>query len=663
MIDLENLQNLQNLTRNEILSNKLIDELFDIQNTVIRMEAKEKIEERALVLHIKTKFIQMYKAQEKIINEQRAEIIKQAKEKAENISYTFEPNFLPEKERKNYDTGKWSVDERGIRYLWGESWIIVSPYPIIITDRYIDYESKKEKLKLVWIREIGNPESRLVERGVMLSSSKITELSNYGFPVNSESSKALVRYLAEFEGANDKLINKHISVSKFGWIKDNFMPFCENNVVFDSSIGNNLTKAVNSNGEYEKWLNIVKGVRASGRIEPLIYMAASFGSVLLSLLNVTPFMVNIYGGSGQGKTVSMKLAASVWAEPEPYIAESTSTLNSLEQQLNIVNHLPFMIDDLSKIRDRGDGDKLSDMIYNLCAGHGKGRLTKDIKQRDPATWCNIILTNMERPLASDSMQGGAINRVIDIAIREGNIYEKPRDLVQIISKNYGHAGKDFIEIIKKIDNFKNVINEMVLKYENEIRTTAKEKKEDKQVTPLAILLATDELIEKYIFKDSIRLKLKTVIDDLKNVEDISEMDRALERIKSEVAINQMCYVPDESGHYKQKIRGCRTDDEIIFLSGAFLQVAKENNFDPKQFLKWAKTKKILVHEDGKNTKRKSIPTIAGVQSCYVFKIPVDYSLEDGNTQPANEYPARKAQPNTTTDGIVLPEGIKDDNFD
>lgn len=651
MIDLENPQN---LTKKEILSAELIDNIYDIQDEVKRQVKIIEIEEQAKLLGAKTKFEKLIKAQEKIIDEQRAEIARQVKETNDNISYDFKPNFLPEEEQQKYNTGKWLVDDYGIKYLWGESWIVVSPYPIIITDRYIDHESKIEKLKLVWIREIGNPESRLVERGVMLSSSKITELSNYGFPVNSESSKALVRYLADFEGLNDKLINKHISVSKFGWINDDFMPFCEDNVVFDNSIGNVLTKAVKSNGDYGKWLEIVKQIRKSGRIEPLIYLAASFGSVLLPLLNVTPFMVNIYGGSGQGKTVSMKLASSVWAEPDPYIAESTSTLNSLEQQLNVVNHLPFMIDDLSKIRDKGDSDKLSDMIYNLCAGHGKGRLTKDIKQRDPATWCNIILTNMERPLASDSMQGGAINRVIDIAIREGNIYEKPRDVVKAISNNYGHAGKDFIEIIKKIDNFKNVINEMVLKYEKEIRETAKEKKEEKQVTPLAILLATDELIEKYIFKDGVKLDLKKIIDDLKNVEDVSEMDRALERIKSEVASNRMCYVPDENGYYRQKIRGHRTDDEIIFLSGEFLKVAKENDFSPKQFLKWAKDKDLLEHETGKNTKRKSIPTV-GYQQCYVFKIPIDKEPE--------EYPPREAQQNTTADGITLPDGMKDDNFD
>lgn len=652
MIDLENPQN---LTKNEILSEELVNNIFDIEDEVQREILIMKIEEQAKLVGAKTSFNKLIKAQQKIIDNQRAEIIKQAKEKADNISYTFKPNFLSEEEQKDYDTGKWLVDDGGIKYLWGESWIVVSLYPIVITDRFIDHESKKEKLKLVWLRELGNPESRLVERGVMLSSSKIIELSNYGFPVNSESAKSLVRYLADFEGLNDKLIDKHISVSKFGWIENDFMPFCESNVVFDNSIGNTLTKAVSPNGSYENWLELVKEVRSSGRIEPLIYLAASFGSVLLALLNVTPFMVNMYGTSGTGKTVSLKLAASVWAEPESYIVESTSTLNSLEQQLNVVNNLPFMVDDLSKVRDRGDNDKLSDMIYNLCAGHGKGRLSKDIKQRDPATWDNIILTNMERPLASDSMQGGAINRVIDISVREGDIYKKPREVVQTIHNHYGHAGKDFIKNIKKIDNFKTIINEIVSKYEKEIRETAKERKEEKQITPLAILLATDELIEKYIFQDNVRLDLKEIVNELKNVEDVSEMDRALERIKSEVASNRMFYVPDEnSGQYRQKIRGYRTDDEIIFLSGEFLKVAKENDFSPKQFLKWAKDKGYLDHEDGKNTKRKSIPTI-GFQSCYVFKIPVDKG-DNG------DYPPRPPQTIKTKDGFKLPDGMIDGDF-
>ena len=56
-------------------------------------------------------------------------------------------------------------------------------------------------------------------------------------------------------------------------------------------------------------------MRRSDRFEPQIYLAASFASALLEPLGALPFIVNLWGETGKGKSVNLMLAASVWAEP------------------------------------------------------------------------------------------------------------------------------------------------------------------------------------------------------------------------------------------------------------------------------------------------------------------------------------------------------------
>lgn len=618
------LDDLQNLTAQEIISADMIEALYEIESKVDRRIKIAEVEEIAKKLKVLTPFRELVKAQEQTLKEGRAALKEQKKEEKKqevqnglNNTGTLE---LKNKDVVNFNTGKWIVDNTGVYYMYGAYQVKASHYPIIITQRFTDRETGKEELEATWIKD-GYPHSMKVARSILASSSKIVNLSDYGFPADSENARNLVSYLSEFEKLNPDIIRKRVSTSKFGWIDKDFMPYSEGDIVFNVPLNAKpLADSVKSFGEFETWLNLVKSIRASGRPEPLVYMAASFGSVLVPIIHVMPFIVNLYGGSGKGKTVNLMLAASVWASPKSFITESTSTLNSFEQRLNVLNNLPMMIDDLSKIRDRGDGDRFSDMIYMLCAGQGKGRLNKNIEMRDTATWSNAILTNIERPLATDTMQGGAINRVLDFEIQEGNIFDDGKTVVTTVLNNYGHAGKLFVDAVR--DDYDS-INQIVEGYETEIKKRTEEsghEKEQKQIAPLALLLAADELAERYIFKDGIRLDIQYCIDCLKDVENVSEMERALKHIEDEVVMNRMNYFPDSNDNtYRGKIYGYVEESRTSFIKSAFEEIAKKYNFNSKQFLNWADGKGILLHEKGRKDMRVKIPTLDKYQHCFVLK--------------------------------------------
>ena len=52
------------------------------------------------------------------------------------------------------------------------------------------------------------------------------------------------------------------------------------------------------------------------------------------------------------------------------------------------------------------------------------------------TWQNTILSNMERPLATETMKGGAINRILDFEMQDGYIFKNGNAVVEILKDNY-----------------------------------------------------------------------------------------------------------------------------------------------------------------------------------------------------------------------------------
>lgn len=617
------------LTREEILSTDLMDEIYAITSEVDRVLLLDKIETRAGELKIKRQFRELLKAQKQEIDRTRKELEASAKERDAAQPVANESMIILDSETMiQANTGRWTVNEHGVSSISFQGVIVACHYPIIISQRMINRESQKEKVTLLWGKD-GRMKSIVAGKNVIASNSKIVSLAEYGVPVTSESARALVSYLADYEALNPGLIPVKVSTSKLGWIDGEFLPYGSDVIEMDADPSyKHVFDSVRAVGDPGAWMAAVKAVRASGRPEAAVYIAASFGSVLVSLVNVAPFLVNLYGESGRGKTVAMMLATSIWADPTQghFIAESTSTINSLEQRLNLLNNLPLMIDDLSKIRDR-DREKFTELIYMLCAGRGKGRLTRDIGLRETATWDNIILTNIERPLTDETMQGGAVNRVLDFEIQEGDIFKDGNAVVTTISATYGHAGRLFVEAVRQIGPAG--IKELVAEYERQIRekaTETGEEKEAKQITPLAVLLTADQIADEHIFHDGIRLNLDYCVRSLKGAAAVSEMHRAYEHLIDAVQINRNRFEPDDGGIYRGEIWGCFQNDgtAVAIIPAALEVLGGKYNFSPKQFVRWAQSSGLLVAKDGRHLATKvNLPGGNGRPRCYVFRLQGD----------------------------------------
>ena len=615
------LQELNSLTADTILSDEVLCEVMEEQDEIFKAKLLISLEERAQELGVKTKFTRLIAAYKK----EKAKFDKQQSPVNMERMTEFDGTY------DDMRCGNWIADDNGVRTFGpfgGE--ILACYHPILPVQRLVNAQSGKEKIKLVFKK--GHKWKEIItEKGTIASANKIVGLADYGVSVTSENARNLVRYLSDIENFNIDRIGIQVSTSKLGWIQGEFMPYGKS-VIFDSETKFKETfEAVHEEGSSEIWFDLARKIRKEGKLQPNIYMIGSLASALIEPLNALPFVLNLWGDSGKGKTVALMLAASVWANPGgyEYIVDPKGTVTALELRMDLLNNLPMLIDDMSQLKDKYSGD-FSELVYMLCSGKGKDRANANLGLNKSTTWKNVILTNGEHSLVTETMQGGAVNRIIDVGMDDGYLFENGNQVVETIKQNYGFAGRMFIDAIEQIGIDR--IKEIQLDFLQQINARAEElgvEKEEKQALPMSILLTTDKIATDYIFEDGLYLDLNTCVDLLKNKGEVSENERAYEFILSEAAINMNKFKPDTfTGDYKGEIWGAVEGGYLIIINNAFNKICERGNFSSKSFLAWANKQGLIEGQNGKNTKPKRIK--GSLSRCVFLKLPSEAEAE--NTQ-------------------------------
>lgn len=604
------MKGINSMTAEEVYSEEVLDEVFSDEDEIHKAKVLLTLEDRAAELGVKAKFGKMVTAYKKMERQ-----LQQAARNKPVSSLDNWTNFIGPYD--NMFCGSWIAREDGI-YVQntGTMDVVACYHPILPVERLKNLETGEEQLKIAFKRN-GHWEEIIVPKTLVTSANKIVALSGRGIAVTSENARLLVRYLSDVENANSESIAVQYSSSKLGWIKGDFIPY-DTDIIFDGdSRFKQIFESIQEHGSRERWYSHVKELRASERIEIKFMLAASFASILLPILGGLPFFVDLWGETEGGKTVSLMLACSVWANPDEssYIGDFKSTDVALEARADLLNNLPMMLDDTSKtsarIRDNFEG-----VVYDLCSGKGKSRSNKELGMSRENRWRNTILTNGERPLASYVSQGGAINRILELECGE-RVYQNPQLTADILKKHYGFAGKDFVEVVKKLGT------DAIRKIQADIQEQLQDdEKMQKQSISLSIVLTADRIVTDYLFQDGQYIPLEEAKKVLINRDELSENERAYDFILSEVEVNINKFKPDSfTGDYKGEVWGCIENGYAIILNNAFTRICEKGNFSGKSFLSWAGRNGLIVQQAGKNTKNKKF--YGKAIRCVWLKMPED----------------------------------------
>ena len=170
-------------------------------------------------------------------------------------------------------------------------------------------------------------------------------------------------------------------------------------IVYQST--NSINSTLTQQGELAQWRdNLCKPLAEQSRF--VFSIACAFAGQLLELLEYDGGGFHLLGSSSMGKSLSLKLAASVWGNPDRYVKTWRSTDNALEGTASEHNDSFLPLDEISEC----DPKIVGKTVYMLANGQGKGRSTTTGHNRIAKTWRIIFLSNGEESLQNFMAQAG-----------------------------------------------------------------------------------------------------------------------------------------------------------------------------------------------------------------------------------------------------------------
>lgn len=371
-------------------------------------------------------------------------------------------DFAPEIPRN------WNIGADGVRRLGSEPYC-VAPAPILLVARDRNIHSGQQFVTVAWFCD-GRWFSHSCPRGVIATSRAIVELANFGCPVNSNVAAGLVQWLAEFEAANSTRLPMRILSGQMGWQNHGELGFLcgelhipaidestdvttPSAVAFQpADVGNQAVVAgLKRKGSLPKWIDAVRSVSGLSRVMFTLY--ASFASVLIEILGASNFAVDIAGETSCGKTTALRLAASVWGNPDETSSGSVvsswdSTRVGVERRCDALRNIPTILDDTKTARDK---PCIEQVLYEFVSGHGRIRGSEK-GLAATGTWKACLISSGESPLTAYSKSGGTRARTLELwgspfADSSPATACLVNELNFKILNNYGHAGPAFVEFL------------------------------------------------------------------------------------------------------------------------------------------------------------------------------------------------------------------------
>lgn len=426
----------------------------------------------------------------------------------------------------NYNMGSYTCNINGIT---DKTNFKFSYIPVLPVERYINEDTGKEKVKIIFYKE-NEWKEKIVDKSQLSINQKLLLLSDDGLDVTSENVKYYINYFNEIMNINN--IKKLDSISHIGWKENNFIPYDSHGIFDGADDFKSIYKAISSKGNYEKWKKCVFELRKHKVIKLL--MATTLASPLLEKLNLQPYMVNLWSSlSGNGKTLSCMVAMSIWGNPDigALRLSSNNTQNYYSVVASFMRNFTCYFDELQIIK-RSKYLDLESLVMDLCNGTEKGRLNKNSQAKEVKVWYNNFLFTSNDKLVKENAGEQVYNRVIDLEIND-KIIENGQDIAKIIKENYGFAGKEYIKYIQKI-GFEAVFERFKTIFEKIVSTT---NATDKQASALASVLLANELANECIFHDDYILQVEDIVEYINDKNEIKTAIKSKEYIISIINAN------------------------------------------------------------------------------------------------------------------------------
>ncbi len=210
-------------------------------------------------------------------------------------------------------------------------------------------------------------------------------------------------------------VRKVTCVDKTGWhggayvLQDDVIGSDAGSVILQSASSSRNDFRVSGSGA--EWKEHI-GRYCAGNSRLVFCVSLAFAAPLLGMLGMGGGGYHLKGESTDGKTTTMKAAASVCGGHD-YWKTWRATGNALEGIALRRNDAVLMLDEISEV----DGREASRIAYMLGNGQGKARGRVDGSVRDPVTWSLLYLSTGEVSIMEHAADAGEKRTSAGVGVR------------------------------------------------------------------------------------------------------------------------------------------------------------------------------------------------------------------------------------------------------
>lgn len=252
-------------------------------------------------------------------------------------------------------------------------------------------------------------------------------------------------------------------VDRLGWQGEVFVTASQSigktteKIVFQNTHA--IEPALSISGSTAEWRNSIARL-AAGNSRLVFAISTAFAPALAKIAGEDSGGFHFRGASSSGKSTALKIAASVWGNPQTYCRLWRSTSNGLEGLAAMHNDGLLILDELSQMDPREAGEA----AYLLANGQGKTRASRTGMVRQSSRWSLFFLSAGEESLSAlmaktgQRSNAGQEIRLADIEADPGcgmGIFETIHDeaspaslalsLNKSASRYYGAVGMDWLQ--------------------------------------------------------------------------------------------------------------------------------------------------------------------------------------------------------------------------
>lgn len=335
-------------------------------------------------------------------------------------------------------------------------WKKIHPTPIIVTDFSANESGDGRNITLQhWLPHDGWA-TNVVNLQTTETKTLMSKLMNIGINVHEENARGVKKYLHSCIDAITAQRRTGMTYDQFGWKPGQAFLIGKTIIAGDKGEGIEVPIAaeialragmMDPRGSYSGWAAAANQLFQIGFEGQALSLLCSFAAPLMRFLrSAGGCIVHQVSPTGQGKTVGLRAAWTVWGGEHSLDLNRVDTQNARFREIALIANLPIIFDEL---RNR-DPSFTKEFILSFTDGREKNRLNREGKMIHLRSgWSTIIISASNESLTQSVMTEGEHAQAARILEYHSSLpkdvdNKKGQALERAFEQNRGQAGRRFM---------------------------------------------------------------------------------------------------------------------------------------------------------------------------------------------------------------------------